>query len=62
MHDVSYDALVKKLLNAMMTNDHFFVVLGGHSAAAGHGNNFHQSYMMQFQELMEPGKHFLSCA
>ena len=59
MHDVSYDALVKKLLNAMMTNDHFFVVLGGHSAAAGHGNNFHQSYMMQFQELMEPGKHLL---
>jgi hypothetical protein len=54
MHEPSYHALVKKLLNAMMTNDHFFVTLGGHSAAAGHGNNFHQSYMMQFQSVMEP--------
>eukprot|EP00574_Skeletonema_japonicum_P004512 CAMPEP_0201718612 /NCGR_PEP_ID=MMETSP0593-20130828/4087_1 /ASSEMBLY_ACC=CAM_ASM_000672 /TAXON_ID=267983 /ORGANISM="Skeletonema japonicum, Strain CCMP2506" /LENGTH=996 /DNA_ID=CAMNT_0048208955 /DNA_START=5 /DNA_END=2995 /DNA_ORIENTATION=+ len=50
----SFDALVKKLLNAMMTNDHFFVTLGGHSAAAGHGNNFFQSYMMQFHDVMEP--------
>jgi hypothetical protein len=54
MHESSFEALAKKLLNAMMTNDHFFVTLGGHSAAAGHGNNFHQSYMMQFQEVMEP--------
>ena len=53
MYQSSFDALVKKLLNAMMTNDHFFVTLGGHSAAAGHGNNFHQSYMMQFQHVME---------
>ena len=45
---------MKKLLNAMITNDHFYVILGGHSAAAAHGNNFHQSYMMQFQEVMEP--------
>jgi len=50
----SFHALVKKLLNAMITNDHFFVTLGGHSAAAGHGNNFFQSYMMQFHEVMEP--------
>ena len=54
MYKDSFDHLVKKLLNAMMTNDHFFVILGGHSAAAGHGNNFHQSYMMQFQEVLEP--------
>ncbi|KAL3793748.1 hypothetical protein HJC23_013310 [Cyclotella cryptica] len=54
MHEPSYHALVKKLLNAMITNDHFYVILGGHSAAAGHGNNFHQSYMMQFHEIMEP--------
>jgi hypothetical protein len=54
IHESSLDAFVKKLLNAMITNDHFFVTLGGHSAAAGHGNNFHQSYMMQFQEIMEP--------
>ena len=54
MHRPSFEALAKKLLNAMITNDHFYVILGGHSAAAAHGNNFHQSYMMQFQEVMEP--------
>mmetsp|Transcript_23939 Transcript_23939/g.51692 ORF Transcript_23939/g.51692 Transcript_23939/m.51692 type:complete len:928 (+) Transcript_23939:79-2862(+) len=54
MYEKSFNALVKKLLNAMMTNDHFFVTLGGHSAAAGHGNNFHQGYMMEFQHIMEP--------
>ena len=37
MYEDSMHALSKKLLNAMMTNDHFFVTLGGHSAAAGHG-------------------------
>jgi hypothetical protein len=31
MHESSFIALVKKLLNAMITNDHFFVILGGHS-------------------------------
>lgn len=30
-----YDALVRKLLHSMMTNDDFYVVLAGHSAAAG---------------------------
>jgi len=33
----SFDGLVKRLLHAMFTNDSFTVVLGGHSAAAGHG-------------------------
>ena len=37
MYQSSFKALAKKLLNSMMTNDHFFVTLGGHSAAAGHG-------------------------
>ena len=46
MYESSFRALSKKLLNAMITNDHFYVTLGGHSAAAGHGNNFRQSYMM----------------
>jgi hypothetical protein len=41
-------------LHAMMTNDKFTVVLGGHSAAAGHGNHFRQSYMMQFHQVMAP--------
>ena len=54
MYEESFNALVTKLLNAMMTNDHFFFTLGGHSAAAGHGNNFHQSYVIEFQRVMEP--------
>ena len=37
MYERSFRALSKKLLKAMITNDHFFVTLGGHSAAAGHG-------------------------
>jgi len=37
MNEDSFHAFAKKLLNAMVTNDHFFVTLGGHSAAAGHG-------------------------
>jgi len=37
--------------------------MGGHSAAAGHGNHFTQSYTMQLQRIMEPvfarlGVHF----
>uniref|UniRef100_A0A7S4J0A1 Uncharacterized protein n=1 Tax=Odontella aurita TaxID=265563 RepID=A0A7S4J0A1_9STRA len=50
----AWDALVRKLLHGMMTNDEFYVVLGGHSAAAGHGNNFLQTKMMAFHYLMEP--------
>jgi hypothetical protein len=50
----SYDGLVRRLLHAIMTNDSFTVVLGGHSAAAGHGNHFHQSYAMQFHRIMSP--------
>ncbi len=41
MYESSFRALAKKLLNAMITNDHFFVTLGGHSAAAGHGERAH---------------------
>jgi hypothetical protein len=50
----SVDGLVRRLLHAIMTNDTFTVVMGGHSAAAGHGNHFHQSYMMQFHKIMAP--------
>jgi hypothetical protein len=50
----SLDGLVRRLLHAIMTNDTFTVVMGGHSAAAGHGNHFHQSYMMQFHKIMAP--------
>ena len=50
----AFDELAKKLLHAMMAHDDFYVVLGGHSSAAGHGNNFLQSKMMQFHYIMEP--------
>lgn len=33
----SFDGLVRRILHALMTNDTFTVVLGGHSAAAAHG-------------------------
>ena len=51
---VAFDGLVRKLLHALMTNDEFYAVLGGHSAAAGHGNDFVQNRMITFHHLMEP--------
>jgi len=50
----SFDGLVLRLTHAMMTSDTFTVVMGGHSAAAGQGNHFRQSYMMQFHKIMYP--------
>lgn len=50
----SFDGLVRRILHALVTRDTFTVVMGGHSAAAGHGNHFRQSYMMQFHQVMEP--------
>jgi hypothetical protein len=50
----AWEALVQKLLHSLITNDFFFVVMAGDGAAAGHGNNFMQSSIMQFHYLMEP--------
>lgn len=55
----AWDGLVQKLLHALITNDMFYVVLAGGGAAAGHGNNFMQSSVMQFHYLMEPVFDFL---
>jgi len=33
----AFNMLAKKLLHSMITNDEFYFILGGHSAAAGHG-------------------------
>ena len=55
----AWDGLVRKLLHALITNDDFFVVVAGDGAAAGHGNNFVQSPVMQFHYLMEPVFDFL---
>jgi hypothetical protein len=53
------DMYARKLLHSMITNDEFYYVMGGHSAAAGHGNNFHQTYLMEFANIMEPVLHKL---
>eukprot|EP00980_Cylindrotheca_fusiformis_P008142 scaffold1727_cov133-Cylindrotheca_fusiformis.AAC.45 len=42
----SWDGLKRRLLHALMTE-------GGHSAAAGHGNHFTQSYTLQVQWILE---------
>ena len=43
-----------KILHSILSNDEFYVVLPGHSAAADHDNDFSQSQSMQFNSLMEP--------
>lgn len=50
----SFTSLARRLLHAMITKDTFTVVMGGDSSAAGYGNHFSQSYMMQFHHVMEP--------
>lgn len=55
----AWDGLVRKLLHALMTNNNFFVVVAGDGTAAGHGNNFLQSPVMQFHYLLEPVMDFL---
>lgn len=50
----SLDGFARRLLHAMMTNDSFTIVVGGHSAAAGHGNNFLQNYTMQMYKVLRP--------
>jgi hypothetical protein len=47
-------SLRKRLLHAILTEDMFVFVMGGHSAAAGHGCHFQQSYTLQVQRIMEP--------
>lgn len=46
--------LVRKLLHGMMTNDNFYVVLAGHSAAAAHGNDFLQDKVLSMHTILEP--------
>lgn len=49
----SWEGLKRRLLHAIMTEDSFIFAMGGHSAAAGHGNLFQQSYSIQLQWIME---------
>ena len=47
-------AIRKRLLHSIVTEGTFLFVMGGHSAAAGHGNLFQQSYSLQVQRVLEP--------
>ena len=49
----SWKGLKRRLLHAIMTEDSFIVAMTGHSAAAGHGNLFQQSYTLQIQWILE---------
>jgi hypothetical protein len=50
----SWAGLKRRLWHAIMTEDSFNFAMGGHSAAAGHGNHFSQSYSLQVAWIMEP--------
>ena len=50
----SYDNLKRRILHSIMTQDTFIFVMGGHSAAAGHGNHFQQSYTLQVSYILQP--------
>lgn len=54
LYQSAMQGLVRKLLHSMMTHNEFYVVLAGHSAAAGHGNDFMQNRIMAFHRIMEP--------
>jgi hypothetical protein len=49
----SWEALKRRILHAVMTEDSFVFAMGGHSSAAGHGNHFQQSYTLQIQWILE---------
>jgi hypothetical protein len=53
-HRTWIDGLQRRLWHAILTEDSFVVVVGGHSAAAGQGNQFLQSYALQVQRILEP--------
>jgi hypothetical protein len=53
MNTRAWEGLVRKLLHAVMTSEDFFVVAVG-PASTYRGNNFHQSQVMQFNQIMEP--------
>lgn len=50
----SYKGLIRRILHAIVTQDTFVFAMAGHSAAAGHGNHFQQSYTHAYGKIMEP--------
>eukprot|EP00538_Stauroneis_constricta_P000197 CAMPEP_0119573178 /NCGR_PEP_ID=MMETSP1352-20130426/44992_1 /TAXON_ID=265584 /ORGANISM="Stauroneis constricta, Strain CCMP1120" /LENGTH=1004 /DNA_ID=CAMNT_0007622865 /DNA_START=17 /DNA_END=3032 /DNA_ORIENTATION=+ len=54
MTSKSWAGLKRRLLHALITEDSFVFAMGGHSAAAGHGNHYFQSYTLQVAWILEP--------
>lgn len=54
----AWNGLVQKLLHALITSDHFYVVVVG-SGETYKGNNFAKTQVMQFNYIMEPIFHKL---
>lgn len=54
----AWQGLIRKLLHAMVTNDHFYVVVTG-TEKTYKANNFAKSQVMQFNYIMEPIFHKL---
>ena len=50
----SLDGMTRRFIHHIMTGDTFKLVLGGHSAAAGHGAGFNASYVHQGGLVLEP--------
>ena len=45
-----FKSLSRRVLHAIVSESDFTVVMAGHSSAAGHGNNFEQSTIMQVRK------------
>eukprot|EP00581_Thalassiosira_minuscula_P014555 CAMPEP_0183713532 /NCGR_PEP_ID=MMETSP0737-20130205/8350_1 /TAXON_ID=385413 /ORGANISM="Thalassiosira miniscula, Strain CCMP1093" /LENGTH=1064 /DNA_ID=CAMNT_0025942323 /DNA_START=60 /DNA_END=3254 /DNA_ORIENTATION=+ len=50
----SFDGIARRFIHHVMTGDTFKLTLGGHSAAAGHGAGFNQSYIIEAGHVLEP--------
>mmetsp|Transcript_15681 Transcript_15681/g.28155 ORF Transcript_15681/g.28155 Transcript_15681/m.28155 type:complete len:1049 (+) Transcript_15681:70-3216(+) len=50
----SMERTARRFIHHIMTGDTFKLVLGGHSAAAGHGAGFNQSYIIEAGHVLEP--------
>ena len=50
----SFNGLKRRLLHSIMAQDRFTIGMTGHSAAAGHGNHYQQSYTLTIQQILEP--------
>ncbi|GKY98310.1 hypothetical protein MPSEU_000788600 [Mayamaea pseudoterrestris] len=54
MFSNGWSGLQRRILHAILTQDSFTYLMGGHSSAAGHGNHFWQSYTLQMGKIIEP--------